>query len=99
MAQLQQLAKVIRSKNSGPFEITFDVIFDDAAVYQRVEHGFFLQKLFRNDYVCIVRGDHPLIGEKISLKTYLAASHAVVSPDGREYLCTARQHSHRRSTV
>lgn len=48
--------------------------------------GFFLQKLFRNDYVCIVRGDHPVIGERLTLKTYLAASHAVVSPDGREHL-------------
>lgn len=48
--------------------------------------GFFLQKLFRNDYVCIVRGKHPFIADKLTLKTYLAASHAVVSPDGREHL-------------
>lgn len=37
MTALKDLAKVIRSKNSGPFEITFDVMFDDPAVYQRVE--------------------------------------------------------------
>jgi len=48
--------------------------------------GFFMQKLFRNDYVCIVRSAHPGIGERVTLKTYLAASHAVVSPDGREHL-------------
>ena len=36
MDTLQNLAKVIRSKNAGPFEITFDVIFDEAAVYERV---------------------------------------------------------------
>jgi len=48
--------------------------------------GFFMQKLFRNDYVCIVRTQHPEIGDKLTLKTYLAASHAVVSPDGREHL-------------
>ena len=35
--RLQDLAKVIRSKNSGPFEITFDVIFDDEDTYQRVK--------------------------------------------------------------
>ena len=35
--RLQDLAKVIRSKNSGPFEITFDVIFDDEEIYQRVK--------------------------------------------------------------
>lgn len=34
---LKDLAKVVRSKNSGPFEITFDVIFDDDAAYRRVK--------------------------------------------------------------
>lgn len=37
MPTLRDLAQVIRSKNSGPFEITFDVIFDDEAVYERVK--------------------------------------------------------------
>lgn len=40
---LVDLAKVLRSKNSGPFEITFDVIFDDEAVYQRVKGSGALQ--------------------------------------------------------
>jgi hypothetical protein len=31
------LAKVVRSKNSGPFEITFDVIFGDAPTYEQVK--------------------------------------------------------------
>jgi hypothetical protein len=35
---LRDLAQVIRSKNSGPFEITFDVIFDEEDVYERVKH-------------------------------------------------------------
>ena len=38
-ARLQELAKVIRSKNSGPFEITFDVIFDDEDIYRRVKQS------------------------------------------------------------
>jgi len=33
---LKDLAQVIRSKNAGPFEITFDVMFTDPAVYARV---------------------------------------------------------------
>ncbi len=36
-ATLKDIAKVIRSKNSGPFEITFDVIFNDQAAYRRVK--------------------------------------------------------------
>jgi len=34
---LRDLAKVIRSKNAGPFEITFDVIFEHAEQYARVK--------------------------------------------------------------
>lgn len=36
MAKLWQLTKLIRSKNAGPFELTFDVIFKDRESYERV---------------------------------------------------------------
>ena len=36
MAKLWELTKLIRSKNSGPFELTFDVIFKDQESYRRV---------------------------------------------------------------
>lgn len=36
-ATLLELAKVIRSKNAGPFEVTFDIMFDDTAKYERVK--------------------------------------------------------------
>ena len=35
MAKLWQVAKLIRSKNAGPFELTFDVIFNDRETYER----------------------------------------------------------------
>jgi len=34
---LAEIAKVIRSKNAGPFEITFDIMFDDVASFERVK--------------------------------------------------------------
>jgi len=34
---LSQIAKVIRSKNAGPFELTLDIIFSDAATYRKVQ--------------------------------------------------------------
>ncbi len=34
--RLADLARVVRSKNAGPFELTFDVIFDRPEVYERV---------------------------------------------------------------
>ena len=36
MQKLWQVTKLIRSKNAGPFELTFDVIFKDRAGYERV---------------------------------------------------------------
>lgn len=39
MAQLAQLAKVLRSKNSGPFELTLDVLFDSEENYRRVKQS------------------------------------------------------------
>jgi hypothetical protein len=36
---LIDLAKVIRSKNAGPFEITFDVMFDDREKYELVRQS------------------------------------------------------------
>jgi len=36
---LTDYAKVIRSKNSGPFEVTFDVMFDDRAPYDVVKNS------------------------------------------------------------
>ncbi len=48
--------------------------------------GFYQQKLFDNPHVCLVRRDHPTVGARLTLKEYLAASHAVVRPDGREHV-------------
>ena len=36
MKQLYQLAKLIRSKNAGPYTITLDIIFPDRATYDQV---------------------------------------------------------------
>jgi hypothetical protein len=37
MTTLFELAKVLRSKNSGPFAITFDILFDSIENYERVK--------------------------------------------------------------
>jgi len=36
MAKLVDLVRLIRSKNAGPFELTFDFMFDDADNFERV---------------------------------------------------------------
>lgn len=35
--KLKDLASVIRSKNSGPYELTFDIIFIDPEMYEKVK--------------------------------------------------------------
>jgi hypothetical protein len=37
--RLYDLAKVLRSKNAGPFELTLDIIFDDEESYQAVKRS------------------------------------------------------------
>lgn len=36
---IRDLAKLVRSKNAGPFELTFDVMFDDAERYHTVKES------------------------------------------------------------
>jgi len=60
--RLVDLAKVLRSKNSGPFQVTFDILFDDVDNYQAVvDSNFFtvgniakLYKLEEKDVKSIV---------------------------------------------
>jgi hypothetical protein len=36
MVKLKDIAKACKSKNAGPFQITLDIMFDDAALFERV---------------------------------------------------------------
>jgi hypothetical protein len=67
MAKLWQVAKLIRSKNSGPFELTFDVIFRDRTAYERVRDAKILNaQWFARTY--------RLTPEVVSVIAYDAAS-------------------------
>jgi hypothetical protein len=37
MARIRDIARVCKSKNAGPFELTIDVVFDNAEVFRRVK--------------------------------------------------------------
>ncbi len=43
--QLVEIASVIRSKNSGPYELTFDVIFKDFETYEAVKAAQAINKV------------------------------------------------------
>lgn len=44
MSSLASLARLIRSKNAGPFVLTFDVMFDDQLTYNRVRNSGLLTR-------------------------------------------------------
>lgn len=47
MTPLADLTSLIRSKNAGPFALTFDIMFSDAQAYRRVKQsGVLTRELF-----------------------------------------------------
>jgi DNA-binding transcriptional LysR family regulator len=44
--------------------------------------GMRQQPLFREQYVCMLRADHPVVGDRISAKQFRAAAHVLVSYAG-----------------
>jgi len=64
MAQtIGELAVLVRSKNAGPFWITFDVMFDKREVYQKVRDARVITresiaKLYRRKVEDIIVVDH-----------------------------------------
>jgi hypothetical protein len=52
---LAELTSLIRSKNAGPFSLTFDIMFSEEASYQRVKRsGQLNAELFARLYGCPV---------------------------------------------
>lgn len=44
MATLYELAKIVRSKNAGPFSITLDILFDDERLYRAIKASGIISK-------------------------------------------------------
>ena len=71
--QLCELAKIIRSKNSGPFEVTLDILFDNEESYRLVKNSGVISEqliiklygIMKNELCCIVFFDAAL-GIKIT---------------------------------
>lgn len=51
MAKLRDLAKVCKSKNAGPFEVTIDIMFETREIYDKVvKSGVLNEALFAKLY-------------------------------------------------
>jgi hypothetical protein len=75
MTALAELSRLIRSKNAGPFELTFDIMFDDAAKYERVKQAGVINaariaELYRvrMDDVLVCRAYDPAVAFKITIR-------------------------------
>jgi DNA-binding transcriptional LysR family regulator len=44
---------------------------------------FFQQRLFTHHFVCLLRADHPVVKERLTVRQFLALEHAVVRAEGR----------------
>ena len=61
-----------------------------------LDAGFFRQRLFCEHFTCVLRDDHPRIGDELTLDAFLAESHAVINPSGTGHTLLERaMRSHR----
>lgn len=74
MAKLVELAKILRSKNSGPFELTMDVLFDSKEKYLKIKDSGIINneticKLYNitEDKICNIVFFDPALGFKITI--------------------------------
>lgn len=58
--------------SSGQLEMAIDIL-------ERAEPEMYRTRLYQEHYVCLVRPDHPGVGEELSLEQYLALEHIHVS--------------------
>jgi DNA-binding transcriptional LysR family regulator len=74
--QAEDAARMLRS---GDVDLLLSPVF--AA---EVGPGMYARKLFDERFVCVVRRGHQLARKKLTLARYVAASHALISPRGKE---------------
>ena len=61
---------------SGQLDLAIAGFFDD------LPEGFYNQRLFDDTFACLVRKNHPIIGDKITLKQFTEMKHILISPSG-----------------
>ena len=57
----------------------------NARLQQGETVSFMQQRLFQGDYVCVMRGGHPLAAQTLSLERFCEARHLLVSFSGRAF--------------
>jgi DNA-binding transcriptional LysR family regulator len=72
-------AEVERGLESGEIDLAIGY-FPDLK-----KSNFFQQRLFTDSFAGLMRDDHPLAAERLTMKQFLELGHAVVHPEGRSH--------------
>lgn len=68
--RLDEVANIIRSKNSGPYELTLDILFKSQELYEKIV----AKKIFNEDLICRLYQIEP---EKIINIVNFTPAHAI----------------------
>jgi DNA-binding transcriptional LysR family regulator len=94
--------KVLRIPERGAHEaMTAGDVDLAVGLFPDLKAGFFQQRLYRDEFVCLIRADHPRAKGGISVKQFAEMRHAVVSTAGTGHDAAierafAEQRQHRR---
>lgn len=47
------------------------------------KHNFYQQRLFSHSFTCLLRADHPIQDDRLTMKQFLELGHAVIKSEGR----------------
>lgn len=95
MVKLYEKAKVLRSKNAGPFEVTLDILFDNETDYEHVKNsGKITKEVIANAYNLHQQDIHHFVyfDQAFGIKITIARKISSGSPGDRD-VYGAQQHA------
>ena len=93
--KLYEKAKILRSKNSGPFEVTLDILFDSLSDYEDVKNSEKLTKeVIANVYNIALEDVHHFVyfDQALGIKITIVRKISSGSPGDRD-VYGAQQHA------
>jgi hypothetical protein len=94
MPKLVELAKVLRSKNAGPLNLTIDIMFDEEELYNRVLSSGRLNKNLISELYHIDKESVVIINYPVAYSIKVTIPRKVVSGDvGDTDIYGAQQHA------
>lgn len=84
MATLGELAQLVRSKNAGPFTLTFDIVFADTETYEKVKRSGVISRQLFSDVYRVPLEDVLYIEHDVALALKASIPRPIPSGDPRD---------------